>query len=105
MPSLRPLLTAALLGLCLLGPGAHAAAPPSSSEVQQNLDTLAERKLPEAEQKALKAILEQTLTLLENQADSEKRLADLKRQLAEAPGRSATPSANWPASRPPARYR
>lgn len=85
MPSLRPLLTAALLSLCLLGPGAHAAAPPSSSEVQQSLDTLADRKLPEAEQKALKAILEQTLTLLENQADSEKRLADLKRQLAEAP--------------------
>lgn len=85
MPSLRPLLTAALLGLCLLGPGAHAAAPPSSSEVQQSLDTLADRKLPEAEQKALKAILEQTLTLLENQDDSEKRLADLKRQLAEAP--------------------
>ncbi|MGK8709446.1 mechanosensitive channel MscK [Metapseudomonas otitidis] len=85
MPSLRPLLTAALLGLCLLSPGAHAAAPPSSSEVQQSLDTLAERKLPEAEQKALKAILEQTLTLLENQDDSEKRLADLKRQLAEAP--------------------
>lgn len=85
MPSLRPLLTAALLGLCLLSPGAHAAALPSSSEVQQSLDTLAERKLPEAEQKALKAILEQTLTLLENQDDSEKRLADLKRQLAEAP--------------------
>lgn len=85
MPSLRPLLTAALLGLCLLSPGAHAAAPPSSSEVQQSLNTLAERKLPEAEQKALKAILEQTLTLLENQDDSEKRLADLKRQLAEAP--------------------
>lgn len=85
MPSLRPLLTAALLGLCLLSPGAHAAAPPSSSEVQQSLDTLADRKLPEAEQKALKAILEQTLTLLENQDDSEKRLADLKRQLAEAP--------------------
>lgn len=85
MPSLRPLLTAALLGLCLLSPGAHAAAPPSSTEVQQSLDTLAERKLPEAEQKALKAVLEQTLTLLENQDDSEKRLADLKRQLAEAP--------------------
>lgn len=85
MPSLRPLLTAALLSLCLLGPGAHAAAPPSSTEVQQSLDTLADRKLPEAEQKTLKAILEQTLTLLENQADSEKRLADLKRQLAEAP--------------------
>ncbi|UUY09918.1 mechanosensitive channel MscK [Pseudomonas sp. J452] len=85
MPVLRPYLAAALLGLCLLSAGQVAAEPPSRAAVQQSLDGLAERKLPEAEQKALQQTLEQTLAFLANQADSEKRLSDLKRQLNDAP--------------------
>ncbi|HWV09032.1 MAG TPA: mechanosensitive channel MscK, partial [Pseudomonas sp.] len=38
--------------------------------------------------KSVQAALEQTLTLMAAQADSEKRLADLKRQLSEAPGQT-----------------
>ncbi|MGH8353910.1 MAG: mechanosensitive channel MscK, partial [Pseudomonas sp.] len=82
---LRFVLTAALLGLCLTTPSLQAADAPSRATVQRSLDSLAERKLPEAEQKALQQTLEQTLGYLNEQADSKQRLAALKRQLAEAP--------------------
>lgn len=85
MPVLRPYLAAALLGFCLLTAGLASAEAPSRAAVQQSLDNLAERKLPEAEQKALQQTLEQTLAFLANQADSEQRLKDLKRQLNDAP--------------------
>lgn len=85
MPSLRTYLAVALLGLCLSTPLLHAAEPPSRAAVQNSLDNLAERKLPEAEQLAVKQTLEKTLTLLDEKADSEKRLADLETQLQQAP--------------------
>ena len=85
MPSLRTCLAIALLGLCLSVPPTQAADSPKSADVQRELDALAERKLPEAEQLALKQTLEKTLSLLAEQADSEQRLSDLKRQLEQAP--------------------
>ncbi|MDH1264136.1 mechanosensitive channel MscK [Pseudomonas sp. GD03944] len=88
MLPLRPLLAIALLFLCSALATAQASALPNPMSLQKSLDTLAERKLPEPEQKSVQAALEQTLTLLAAQADSEKRLADLKRQLSEAPGQT-----------------
>ncbi|MEO4045454.1 mechanosensitive channel MscK [Pseudomonas sp. CAU 1711] len=84
MPSLRPLLFALLLGCSLTAP-AFAAEPPSPQSVQQSLDGLAERKLPEAEHNALKARLEQTLAFLAARDDDRQKLEALKRQLREAP--------------------
>lgn len=83
--SLRTLVCAALLGLCLSATFAFAAEPPNAAAVQQSLDKIAERKLPEAEQKALRQVLEQTLVFLNSKDDSEKRLAALKQQLSDAP--------------------
>ncbi|HBX56916.1 mechanosensitive channel MscK [Pseudomonas sp. UBA2684] len=85
MPSLRTYLAVALLGLCLSTPLTQAAEPPKSADVQRSLDSLADRKLAEAEQLALKQTLEKTLALLTEQADSIKRLGDLKKQLDQAP--------------------
>jgi potassium-dependent mechanosensitive channel len=83
MPSLRTYLAIALLGFCLSSV-AHAASP-SAADVQRNLDSLADRKLPEAEQMAIKQTLEKTLELLAEQADSQKRLTELEKQLQQAP--------------------
>ncbi|MBF8733346.1 MULTISPECIES: mechanosensitive channel MscK [Pseudomonas] len=84
--SLRVSLRAALLGLCLsLSFAVMAAEIPTAASVQHSLDKIAERKLPEAEQKALQQVLEQTLVLLASKEDSEKKLAELKQQLAGAP--------------------
>ncbi|QBF24733.1 mechanosensitive channel MscK [Pseudomonas tructae] len=83
--SLRTFLSAALFGLCLSLSPVWAAEPPSTASIQQSLDKIAERKLPEAEQKALQQVLEQTLTLLGNKEDSEKKLTALKHQLNDAP--------------------
>ncbi|MEG9624876.1 mechanosensitive channel MscK [Pseudomonas guariconensis] len=84
--SLRVSLRAALLGLCLsLSFAVVAAEVPTTASVQHSLDKIAERKLPEAEQKALQQVLEQTLVLLASKEDSEKKLAELKQQLASAP--------------------
>ncbi|MGE7990338.1 mechanosensitive channel MscK [Pseudomonas sp. NPDC089554] len=84
--SLRVSLRAALLGLCLsLSFATLAAEAPTTASIQGSLDKIAERKLPEAEQKALQQVLEQTLAQLTSQQDSEKKLAALKQQLADAP--------------------
>jgi potassium-dependent mechanosensitive channel len=85
MPSLRAYLVIALLGLSLCAPWLQAAEPPQSADIQRSLDNLAERKLPEAEQQALKQTLEKTLEWLTEQADSQQRLSDLKQQLEQAP--------------------
>ncbi|WP_324732003.1 mechanosensitive channel MscK [Pseudomonas paeninsulae] len=85
MPSLRPYLVVLLLGLCLSTPLSLAAESPKSADVQRNLENLAERKMPETEQLALKQTLEKTLELLNQQTYSEKRLVDLKQQLEQAP--------------------
>ncbi len=83
--SLRTVVSAALLGLCLSLSFAQAAEPPTTASVQHSLDKIAERKLPEADQKALQQVLEQTLGLLASRDDYDKRLAALKQQLADAP--------------------
>ncbi|WP_167143183.1 mechanosensitive channel MscK [Pseudomonas sp. OTU750018] len=85
MPSLRTYLAVALLGLCLSATLLQAAEPPSRADVQSSLDNLADRKLPEAEQLAVKQTLEKTLALLDEKADSEQRRADLEKQLQQAP--------------------
>ncbi|MBR7523228.1 mechanosensitive channel MscK [Pseudomonas juntendi] len=84
--SLRAYLRTALLGLCLsLSFAATAAEPPTAASIQNSLDKIAERKLPEADQKALQQVLEQTLSLLASKDDNEKKLAALKQQLSAAP--------------------
>ncbi|WP_369988498.1 mechanosensitive channel MscK [Pseudomonas xanthosomatis] len=84
--SLRVYSRAALLGLCLtLSFAAGAAEVPTTPGIQTSLDKIAERKLPEAEQKAVQQVLEQTLALLASKEDSENKLAALKQQLAGAP--------------------
>jgi potassium efflux system protein len=85
MCSLRALFITALLGFCLPSQAAPAAEAPSRAQVQSSLDTLAERKLPEAEQKALQALLEQTLGFLQQASLSEQAAVKLKAQLANAP--------------------
>src|SRR3990167_4534609 len=85
MPSLRTYLAVALLGLCLSAPLLHAAEPPSRDEVQSSLDNLADRKLPEAEQRVEKQPVEKPLALPDEKADSEQRRADLEKQLQQAP--------------------
>ena len=85
MLNLRTFFVAALLGLCLSTVPAQAAEPPTRSAVQQSLDKIAERKLPDADQKALQQVLEQTLTLITSKEDAEKRLTELKQQLSQAP--------------------
>jgi potassium-dependent mechanosensitive channel len=85
MCSLRVLLITALLGCCLPALAAPTADLPSSAQVQRSLDTLAERKLPEAEQKALQAVLEQTLGFLQQASLNDKASEKLKAQLASAP--------------------
>jgi potassium efflux system protein len=104
MPSFRICLAVALLGFCLSAPPILAAEPPKSADVQRSLDGLAERKLPEAEQQALKQTLEKTLNLLGERADSEKRLSDLKQQLDQAPrliGEAQRELTRLKASQPP----
>lgn len=83
--SLRTVVSAALLGLCLSFSFAQAAEPPTTASIQHSLDKIAERKLPEADQKALQQVLEQTLGFLASREDYDKRLAALKQQLLDAP--------------------
>ena len=85
MSTLRTFFIMALLGLSLSVGTLQAAEPPSSEAVQASLNKIADRKLPEADQKALQSILQSTLTQLNNQRDYEQKLADLKQQLANAP--------------------
>ncbi|MGS7457326.1 hypothetical protein, partial [Mycobacterium tuberculosis] len=51
----------------------------------QSLDSLADRKLPEADQLALKQTLEQTLRMLQDRDSAEQRLNDLRLQIDKAP--------------------
>ena len=84
--SLCVYLRAALLGLCLsVSFASLAAESPAIDSVQSSLDKIAERKLPEAEQKALQQVLEQTLSLLESQEEAQNKLASLKQLLTDAP--------------------
>ena len=84
MSPLRTLFAAFLIGLCLSSAPALAADPPSRESVQQSLDKIADRKLPDADQKALQQVLEQTLAFLTSKTENEQKLTALKQQLAEA---------------------
>ncbi|UVE18297.1 mechanosensitive channel MscK [Pseudomonas sp. LS44] len=85
MPLLRTFFAAALLGLCLATQPLQAAEAPDAGAVQRSLDTLADRKLAEADQQSIKQTLEATLQLLQERTDSDQRLIDLKRMLSSAP--------------------
>lgn len=85
MLTLRPFFTAALIGLCLFITTVQAADPPTSAAVQQSLAKIADRKLADADQKALQQVLEQTLSFISSKEDTEKRLSELKQQLSQAP--------------------
>ena len=82
---LRLSLTAIVFTLCLGAAQVFAEEPPKAEIVQQSLDGLADRKLPEAEQLALKQTLEQTLRMLQDRQTADQRLSDLRKQLDEAP--------------------
>lgn len=84
MPTLRTLFATVLLGLSLSTGMLQAAEPPTPETVQQSLNKIADRKLPDADQKALQAVLEQTLSQLANKADYEQRLSEVKQQLSSA---------------------
>ncbi|CAN1595266.1 mechanosensitive channel MscK [Pseudomonas sp. B21-028] len=85
MPTLRSFFAIALLGLSLSVCTLQAAEPPTSDSVQASLDKIADRKLPEADLKALQAVLQDTLAQLASKADYERKLLALKQQLASAP--------------------
>ena len=85
MHSFRRLLAVFLLGLCLANSPAWADANPTAADVQRSLDTLADRKLVEPEQTQVRETLENTLDALNAQAESQKKLAALEKQLAQAP--------------------
>lgn len=87
MHRLSALLRAAALCGCLftLPAVAQDSGPPDAQQVQQNLNGLADRKLPAPEQSAAQDSLQQTLKLLDQRDQYVKQLADLRQQLAQAP--------------------
>ncbi|WP_350577052.1 mechanosensitive channel MscK [Pseudomonas sp. HY2-MNA-CIBAN-0224] len=85
MPTLRTFFATVLLGLSLSVGPVYAGDPPSAEAVQLSLDKIADRKLPDADQKALQTVLEQTLSFLANKSDYEQRLIEVKDQLHSAP--------------------
>ena len=85
MPTLRTFFATVLLGLSLCVGSLQAAEPLTAESVQQSLDKIADRKLPDADQKALQAVLEKTLAHLANKADYEQSLSEIKQQLSTAP--------------------
>jgi potassium efflux system protein len=84
MSFLRCLPFALLLGFCLSVSPSHAE-PPSREAVQLSLDSLAQRKLAEADQAAVQQALERALSLLDQREATLQSLADLRQQLNEAP--------------------
>lgn len=89
MPTLRTFFATVLLGLSLSVGPVQAGDPPTAEAVQLSLDKIADRKLPDADQKALQTVLEQTLSLLANKTDYEQRLSEVKDQLNSAPRQTA----------------
>lgn len=85
MPTLRTFFATVLLGLSLSVGPVYAGDPPTAEAVQLSLDKIADRKLPDADQKALQTVLEQTLSFLANKSDYEQRLIEVKDQLHSAP--------------------
>jgi potassium-dependent mechanosensitive channel len=83
--SLRRILPLTLLALCLASPPGLAEQAPSATAVQQSLDNLGGRKLPEAEQLAIKQTLERTLAFIRDTEASQQRQVELQQQLEQAP--------------------
>lgn len=84
MSFLRGLFAASFFALhCFAAIAADA--PPPEQAVQESLDALAERQLPETEKTQARQALEQTLTYLQEQAATEQRLKQLALQLQQAP--------------------
>ena len=89
---MRPLIQLLFLLLfALLAPYAAAEAPPrpAAEDIRARLETLADRKLPEADQRAAQQALEQAQASLASADDYRQRLAALKDTLATAPARIA----------------
>ena len=85
MPFLRPLFFALLFGFCLNAAAQQEDALPSIADVQQSLDSLPDRKLPEAEQKTLQGVLSKTLQNLEDIESARQAMQDLVKQVKAAP--------------------
>src|SRR5690606_25714095 len=84
MSFLRGLFAASFFALhCFAAIAADA--PPPEQAVQESLDALAERQLPETEKTQARQALEQTLTYLQEQAATEQRLKQLALRLQQAP--------------------
>ncbi|MER2555424.1 MAG: mechanosensitive channel MscK, partial [Thauera sp.] len=89
---MRPLIQLLFLLLfALLAPCAAAEAPPRPAveDIRTRLETLADRKLSEADQRAAQQALEQAVASLGSADDYRQRLATLKETLATAPARIA----------------
>ncbi|HNF77925.1 MAG TPA: mechanosensitive channel MscK, partial [Thauera aminoaromatica] len=89
---MRPLIRVFLLLLfTLLAPWAAAEAPPrpQPDELRARAQALADRKLPEAEQRAAQQALEQAQASLASADDHRRRLDSLKQTLADAPAQIA----------------
>ena len=85
--SLRRLLFLLLLCVLPLHTLAQQPAVPAADELRARLAGLAERKLPEAEQRATQQTLEQALASLASAQDNRSRLDTLKKTLDSAPER------------------
>ena len=62
----------------------------STSTIQQAIDDLPAKNLPENEAAVAKSALDQALQFAKNRDESESKIASLKTQLAEAPAKSCT---------------
>jgi len=85
MNVLRILLLAILPVLWISGTLAQTASNLTSAQVQSQLDRLAERKLPEAEQKAAREALEKALSQIQLAEQNRQRLAELNKRIEQAP--------------------
>lgn len=83
------LLVLLLLPLLSLQAAAQAPVPPAAADVRARLDTLADRKLAEAEHRSAQQALEQALEQLTAAADYRQQLAALKEKLGSALPRTA----------------
>jgi potassium efflux system protein len=84
MPSFARLLPAILLSLLISWP-LLAAEVPDQQAVQQQLDSLADRKLPESEEQSVRQQLQDTLSMLASAASFRAELEETRKLLGEAP--------------------
>jgi len=84
-PFLRSLVFISLLGLCLPATARPDSGLPSIADVQQSIESLADRKLPETEQKNMLIVLTSTLQNLEDIDQTQKEMAELEQRLKTAP--------------------